>query len=59
MCYSVLNLGVSLYKVALRCSANESRFLQGRVLDSEFSSVNIEEKMFACEATQFVCDKLF
>lgn len=36
-----------------------NRFLQGRVLDSEFSSVNIEEKMFACEATQFVCDKLF
>ena len=51
MCYGVLNLGVFLCKVPLRCSANESRFLQGRVLDSEFSTVNIEEKVFACEAT--------
>lgn len=28
-----------------------NRFLQGRVLYSEFSSVNIEEKIFASEAT--------
>lgn len=27
------------------------RFLQGRVLYSEFSSVSIEEKIFASEAT--------
>lgn len=32
-------------------------FLQGRVLDSELRSVNIAEKLFASEATSFVCDK--
>lgn len=46
----VLNLDVFLCKIALRCNANKSRFLQRGVLDSKFSNLGIEESLFACDA---------